>query len=597
MWVNMKLRILYLEDNPLDVELIEDIFVSGGLYCDLVHVETREDFIEALEHNKFYLILLGHSLPTFDGLSALVIAKEKSPGVPVIIVAAAKNEDLEKEMLRLGATDYVLKDSLSRITFSVRRALREAEEHAKRQEAEKFLSRVLAQHQNITDNLPEMILVLDVHGNVITWNRQVETVTGYSIAELAGKSAVEFLPAEDRTIVIEAIKEAFEKGHKEMEGRLLKKNGRTIPYHWTAVPLKDENDHIIGLIGIGRETTEQKQMEEKLKKAAQEWRDTFDSMPYGVLLHDTEFRILRANNYISALAGMPVTDIIGKHFHEIMRDIKEPLEKYLSVKSEKNRETYSFEFYETKLNKYFMGYNTPIFDKKGSIKTYISSIIDITEIKDKENKLIKSRNAFLNMLKETDFSYKELKELFKGLVEAFANTIDAKSSWTKGHSSRVAQYAIEIAKVMGFKNKDVDSLNIAGLLHDIGKIGTYDIILDKPDKLTSEEFEIVKKHPAHGEQILRPIKQLHHILPIIRHHHERIDGKGYPDGLKGVEIPSGARILHVADSFDSMTADRPYRPSPGKEYAISELKKYSGIQFDAQVVEAFLDIVENITPD
>lgn len=99
-------------------------------------------------------------------------------------------------------------------------------------------------------------------------------------------------------------------------------------------------------------------------------------------------------------------------------------------------------------------------------------------------------------------------------------------------------------------------------------------------------------HPVKGEEILRPIKQLREILPIIRHHHERIDGKGYPDGLKGEEIPLCARILHVADSFDAMTADRPYRPAPGIEYAISELKKYSGTQFDPEVVEAFLSALE-----
>ena len=127
---------------------------------------------------------------------------------------------------------------------------------------------------------------------------------------------------------------------------------------------------------------------------------------------------------------------------------------------------------------------------------------------------------------------------------------------------------------------------------DIINEGAADYVLK--DRLTREEFEIVRKHPAHGENILRPIKQLYSILPIIRHHHERIDGKGYPDGLKGKEIPIGARILHVADSFDSMTADRPYRPAPGMEYAISEFRKYSGIQFCPEAVNAFLSILGDV---
>ncbi|MEW6068366.1 MAG: HD domain-containing phosphohydrolase [Nitrospirota bacterium] len=132
----------------------------------------------------------------------------------------------------------------------------------------------------------------------------------------------------------------------------------------------------------------------------------------------------------------------------------------------------------------------------------------------------------------------------------------------------------------------------ASLLHDVGKIGTYDSLLDKQGNLTSEEFEIVKKHPVQGVDILKEIKQLKNILPIIRHHHERIDGKGYPDGIIGEKIPLGSRILHIVDSFDAMTEDRPYRISRGIEYAKSELKRCAGSQFDAELVNVFLRIIE-----
>lgn len=187
--------------------------------------------------------------------------------------------------------------------------------------------------------------------------------------------------------------------------------------------------------------------------------------------------------------------------------------------------------------------------------------------------------------------YEELEQLLINTITSFASAIDAKSPWTKGHSERVANYAIEIGKEMGLKGKDLERLRLSGLLHDIGKIGTYDILLDKPDKLTDEEFGLVKKHPAKGVEILKSIKQFNDILPVIMSHHEKIDGSGYPEGLKGDDIPLFARILCIADSFDSMTADRPYRPSPGREYAISELKRCSGTQFDTRMVEAFLKIL------
>lgn len=341
--MNESLRILYLEDDRNDVELVGAVLTRMGLAYAIDHVDDRKSYLLALEKRCHDIIIIDFKLPAFEGISALKIAREKCMNVPAIVLSGSLSEEMAAEIIKEGATDYVLKDRIMRLPFSIGRALREQ--------------------------------------------------------------------------------------------------------------------------------------------------------------------------------------------------------------------------------------------------------LEIIELKKKEKKLLQSKDAFLNMLKETDFAYKELKKLHESLVEAFANIIDAKSPWTKGHSSRVARYAREIAKVMGLKGKDIDSLNIAGLLHDIGKIGTYDVILDKADRLTHEEFEIVKKHPAHGESILSPIKQLQHILPLIRHHHERIDGKGYPDGLKGEEIPLGARILHVADSYDSMTADRPYRPAPGKDYAVSEFKKYSGVQFDAEVIGVFLSIL------
>jgi putative nucleotidyltransferase with HDIG domain len=188
--------------------------------------------------------------------------------------------------------------------------------------------------------------------------------------------------------------------------------------------------------------------------------------------------------------------------------------------------------------------------------------------------------------------YEDVKDLFLSTVRALAHAVDAKSPWTRGHSERVTEYAVALGKEVDLPEKELERLELAGLLHDIGKIGTYDVVLDKPEKLTDEEFELVKKHPAKGEEILLHIKQMRDILPAIRHHHEKVDGTGYPDGLKGDEIPLHAKILCIADSYDSMTADRPYRPAPGKEYAISELNKYAGSQFDSTLAKAFLGILE-----
>ena len=182
----------------------------------------------------------------------------------------------------------------------------------------------------------------------------------------------------------------------------------------------------------------------------------------------------------------------------------------------------------------------------------------------------------------------DLEELFIGTVKSLSSAIDAKSKWTAGHSERVTKFAIKIGKGIGFSEKELRDLELSGLLHDVGKIGTYESILDKAGKLTDEEYAIIKRHPGKGAEILLAIKQMKDIIPGVKYHHEFYNGKGYPDGLKGENIPLTARILCVADSVDAMSADRPYRKGRPMDEIIAELKRCSGSQFDPKIVEIFL---------
>ncbi|MFI5294279.1 MAG: HD-GYP domain-containing protein [Thermodesulfovibrionales bacterium] len=204
-------------------------------------------------------------------------------------------------------------------------------------------------------------------------------------------------------------------------------------------------------------------------------------------------------------------------------------------------------------------------------------------------------NERAKLFQQTLSAESELRSLLNGLVVAFANALDAKSHWTMGHSERVSSYAMAIAREMRVDKNDLEMLKIGSLLHDIGKLGTYDVILEKVDPLTEEEWKLIKMHPVKGAAILDHIEQLRKVIPMIRYHHERIDGKGYPDGLKGHDIPLLARILCVADSFDAMTADRPYKRALAKEDAIVHIKDKTGTQFDPGVVETFLKVIDSET--
>ncbi|MBI5888586.1 MAG: HD domain-containing protein [Deltaproteobacteria bacterium] len=187
---------------------------------------------------------------------------------------------------------------------------------------------------------------------------------------------------------------------------------------------------------------------------------------------------------------------------------------------------------------------------------------------------------------------KDLEELFIGIVRTLSKVIDTKSPWTQGHSERVTEYALEIGRAMGMGKTQLKRLELAGLLHDIGKIGTYEAILDKPGRLSDEELEIMKRHPSAGAEILQPIKQLADVVSVIKCHHEFYDGSGYPDGIKGESIPLMARMLTVADAVDAMSADRPYRKGKPASAIMQELKRCSGTQFDPAVAKTFLSIIE-----
>lgn len=194
--------------------------------------------------------------------------------------------------------------------------------------------------------------------------------------------------------------------------------------------------------------------------------------------------------------------------------------------------------------------------------------------------------------------YEEIKENHLRTIKALAIAVDAKDTYTRGHSENVMKYSVAVTEEMGILDPKInEDIQNAALLHDIGKIGIPGHILNKPGKLTKDEFtQVMKNHVQMGANIIQEVPFLKDLVPLILHHHERYDGKGYPDGLKGDDIPIGARILTVADSFEAMTSNRPYRKSLPREVAISELVKNKGTQFDPNIVDIFLQMLEKKFP-
>jgi HD-GYP domain-containing protein (c-di-GMP phosphodiesterase class II) len=223
-----------------------------------------------------------------------------------------------------------------------------------------------------------------------------------------------------------------------------------------------------------------------------------------------------------------------------------------------------------------------------SIKQYVERTTETVTALRRKNEELEGANREILKMTET------LKETYDGTLEALVTALDARDRETKGHSTRVTEYTLDIARRLGFKPETPiwEDMKRAALLHDVGKIGVSDFILHKPGPLTPEEWEEMRRHPAIGYEMLKGVRFLAGPTEIVRSHHERFDGKGYPRALAGEEVPLGSRIFAVADTFDAMTSDRPYRRALPWEAARDEITRHSGTQFDPQVVEAFLQAYE-----
>ncbi len=411
--------------------------------------------------------------------------------------------------------------------------------------------------------IPDMMFRISKDGIFLDFKAQ-EGDLYLSPSTFLGKKLSEVLPYEVGQQAMHFMQQALRTGLMQTFEYQLPMPGGIRDYEARIVTGAEEEALI-----IVRNITEHKQVDVAIRRSKEEWEATVDAISDPLFIHDEQFRIVRANRAYADAAGMSFNDIIGRHYFEIFPKMDGPHKMCLeTLKLHKKAEE---ELSIPSLDKIFNVRFYPVGDGEKKWDYYVHLMEDISEKKRAEEKL---------------------KELFLGTVKSLSSAIDAKSPWTAGHSERVTKYTLYIGKEMGFSEKELKELELAGLLHDIGKIGTYEAILDKPGKLTDEELNLMRQHPTKGAEILEPINQFKNIIPGIKHHHEFYDGTGYPDGLKGDAIPLFARILTVADTVDAMSAERPYRKGKPMDAIIAELKKCAGTQFDPEVVNMFLKVVK-----
>jgi putative two-component system response regulator len=236
--------------------------------------------------------------------------------------------------------------------------------------------------------------------------------------------------------------------------------------------------------------------------------------------------------------------------------------------------------------------NTDVELAKASLRRGASDFVT-KPVNIRELPIVIERNLTRRQLEAARLKEREAQVLFEAL-KALASAVDAKDPYTARHSMRVTHLSMILADAIGLTSDEKYCLELSAWMHDVGKIGVPDHILTKASRLSAEEFEIMKMHAARGAEIVEQIEELSRVSNVIRHHHERLDGGGYPDGLQGEAIPLLSRIIFIADTFEAMTSDRSYRRSAGRGRALVELQRHSGSQFDPELVEVFVRKIESL---
>ncbi|MEO0215941.1 MAG: HD domain-containing phosphohydrolase [candidate division WOR-3 bacterium] len=469
-------------------------------------------------------------------------------------------------------------------------------------------------HKIFFKNINAVIYIHDQKGRIIYLNEFAERISHYKIEELLGKHFKKIVAPESLPVAYHAFRTQLSgKNVKPFELTVLDKNGQRIHLKTTETVILDRSGKVNGVLGIATDITEHKELTQRLSKMVKELnllhiigQELSAILDIDLLLYRIVKHLKETLGYERAAVGL-----IDLQRNELIIRAAEPRYPRSVMARLKVKLGEGITGYVAKTGKPYLCNDVSkdphyiIFDKNTKSEVAVplkvgDKIIGVINIEsyhedtfdedDVQTLTLIANQAAIAI--ENSRLYNSLKQSYLDSIKTLVSAIEAKDHYTYGHSERVRKYALQIARELKLSPQQIEELNYAGYLHDIGKIGINDRILTKPESLTPSEYEVIKKHPSIGHNILRSAHHLAGASQIIKYEHERYDGTGYPNGLKDGEIPIGARIIAVADAYDAMTTDRPYRQALSKKEAIKRLKENMGTQFDPKVVRAFLKIIK-----
>jgi PAS domain S-box-containing protein/putative nucleotidyltransferase with HDIG domain len=643
------IRILLLEDLPSDTELAERELRQEGIQFTLVRAETREEFLKALEEFRPDLIISDYALPEFDGMQALKLSKAYDPFLPFIILTGSMNEETAVACIKAGATDYIIKQSMKRLPLSVKEALEQKRIKLAKEGAERAFRESEERYRALFESINDAVFVQYAEGEgspgcFIQVNNVACQRLGYTREELLGLTARDITTPEEYTRLLDKREKLISTGDIIVETVHVTRDGRQIPV--------ESSVRIFNYLGkqaaisISRDITERKQAADREKLA----RDVLNLMNYSKGASDTVRDILNLVKKNTGFEAVGIRLREGDDFpHYATNGFSDDFvlaERYLCSHNEAGevlRDAQGKPILECMCGNILCGRTNPtlpFFTEGGSFWTNSTTeLLASTTEKDRQGRTrnrcnsegyesvalipLRSDSEIIGLLQLNDRRRNqfnpEIIRFFEGLgssigialsrmraeaavwgalerlhrvtgsvINVIVMAVESRDYYTAGHQKRVSDLARAIASEMGLPSQQVEGIRIAGVVHDLGKISIPAEILSMPRKLNEIEYNLVKMHSKNGYDILREVDFDWPVAQMVYQHHERLDGSGYPRGLKGDDIILEARIIGVADVVEAMASHRPYRPALGIETALEEIAGQRGVLYDPIAVDACL---------
>ncbi|MBI2469752.1 MAG: PAS domain S-box protein [Planctomycetes bacterium] len=618
------LRVLIVEDSEYDTLLMVRKLQHEGYEVVFERVETAKAMSDALDNRQWDIVLADYTMPHFSGTAALALLKEKGVDIPFIIVTGTMSDVLAVTAMKAGAHDYIMKDNMVRLPAAVVRELREAEVRREKKLADNALREKEEWVRAISESANDAIICIDDTGIVIFWNKKAEETFGYSTYEAIDKPVCNLIiPERYRKQHTEGLKAFSKTGTgpvvgKPIELSSLRKDGTEFPIELSVSGMKiKEKWHAIGII---RDITKRKRSEERISIQLQQLNtlreidkvitSTLDmSVSLDMFLEKAlaQLRIDAADvllfdqqtQELEYIAARGFRKFIHRHRHmRLGEGVVGRIAAERRIRCIQNLSEVKDEWIHKELitDELFTAYCGLPLVAKGQLKGVFEIFHHAPFSGDPEwmnfVETIAGQAAVaidnITLFEDLQRSNTEIIQAYDDTIEGWSRALDMRDKETEGHCRRVTEMTLTIARAMNIPKEHHIHIRRGALLHDIGKVGIPDSILQKPGPLTEEEWVIMRKHPIYAYELLSPVAYLRPAMDIPYCHHEKWDGTGYPRGLKGEEIPIAARVFAVIDVWEALRSVRVYKPAWPEEKVREHIRSLAGTHFDPKVVEVFL---------